>query len=133
MAYASLGLPVSHGFSNNETAFTYLISGTCTASDVGKAVALDTAAANTVKLAGDNDVIFGRLETFEDRTVLGIKVGAVARQFKQKLPKTAAAITVGQSVSGSATPGAVKAATAQDTNRNIVVEVFADSVSVEKF
>lgn len=128
----SLNQVVSYGFHFEDSAFTYLISGTVTADDVGKAVALDTAAANTVKLAGDNEVIFGRLETFEDRTVLGIKVGTVSRRFKDKLPKTAAAITVGQSVTGSATAGLVKAATAQDTNRNVVVEVGTDFVVVEK-
>ena len=128
----SLNQVVSYGFAFEDAVFTYLISGAVTAADVGKAVSLDTAAANTVKLAADDENIFGRLETFEDRTVLGIKVGAVSRQFKNKLPKTAAAITVGQSVTGSATPGSVKAATAQDTRRNIVVEVGADFVVVEK-
>lgn len=128
----TLNQVVSHGFSFEDAAFTYLVSGAVTAADVGKAVTLDTTATNTVKLAGDNDFIFGRLETFEDRIVLGIKVGAVSRMFKGKLPKTAAAIAVGQSVTGSATLGLVKAATVQDTNRNIVVEVGADFVVVEK-
>lgn len=128
----SLSQVVSHGFSFESAAFTYLVSGAVTAADVGKAVALDITATNTVKLASDNDIVFGRLETFEDRAVLGIKVGAVSRQFKAKFPRTAAAITVGQSVTGSATLGSVKAATAQDTNRNIVVEVGADFVVVEK-
>lgn len=128
----TLNQVVSFGFKFEDSVFTYLISGAVTDADVGKAVALDTTAANTVKLAGDDENIFGRLETFEDRTVLGIKVGAVSRQFKDKIPKTAAAITVGQSVTGSSTPGAVKAATTQDTRRNIVVEVGAGFVVLEK-
>lgn len=128
----SLNQIVSWGYSFEDSMFTYLLAAGITADDVGKAVALDTTAANTVKLAADNEQIFGRLETFEDRTVLGIKVGTVSRVFKAKLPKTAAAITVGQSVTGSTTPGSVKAATTQDTNRNIVVEVGSDFVVVEK-
>lgn len=131
MAY-NIGTPVSYGFTFNDFAFTYLLEASIVAADVGKAVTLDTSAANTVKLAGDNDVTFGRLETFEDRVSLGIKVGAVARKFKDKLPKSAAAITVGQSVTGSATAGSVKAATTQDTDHNIVVEVGADFVVVEQ-
>lgn len=128
----SLSQVVSYGFHFEDAAFTYLISGTVTADDVGKAVAQDTTAANTVKLAGDNDVIFGRLETFEDRVVLGVKVGAVSRMFKDKLPKAANVIALGTSVSGSAVAGIVKQATAQDTNRNVVVEVGTDFVVVEK-
>lgn len=42
------------------------------------AVTLDTAAASTVKLAGDGDRILGRLEVYEDREVEGITVGTVA-------------------------------------------------------
>lgn len=115
---------VSYGFSFENFKFTYLISGSVTLADVGKAVALDTSAANTVKLAGDNDVIFGRLETYEDRAVLGVKVGAVSRKFKDLLQYTGTAPTIGQSVTGSATPGVVKVATSQDIKDNRVVETL---------
>ena len=129
----NLGAPVSYGYPIEDSMFTYLLSGTITIADIGKAVMLDTAAANTVKLTqAAEDVIFGRLETFEDRTALGIKVGTVARGFKDKLPKAANVITVGQSVAGSAVAGIVKAALTQDTNRNIVIEVGTDFVVVEK-
>lgn len=128
----TLNQVVSYGFSFEDAQFTYLISGTVTDADVGKAVAQDTTAANTVKLAGDNDVIFGRLELFEDRAVLGIKVATISRMFKAKLPKAANVIALGTSVSGSAVAGIVKQATAQDTNRNVVVEVGTDFVVVEK-
>lgn len=128
----SLNQVVSYGFAFEDAQFTYLISGTVTDADVGKALAQDTTAANTVKLAGLEDVVFGRLEAYEDRAVLGIKVATVSRQFKAKLPKAANVITVGQSVAGSAVAGVVKAAAAQDTNRNIVVEVGTDFVVVEK-
>lgn len=42
-----------------------------TSADEGKAVTLDTGAANTVKLAGDGDMIIGRLEKVEVRSVEG--------------------------------------------------------------
>lgn len=127
------GSPISHGFVIEDSQFTYLLSGTITIADIGKAVMLDTAAANTVKLTQlAEDVVFGRLETFEDRISLGIKVGTVARNFKGKLPKAANVITIGQSVAGSAVAGIVKAALTQDTNRNIVIEVGTDFVVVEK-
>lgn len=50
-------------------AFQWTFLGTAlTAADVGKAVTLDTSAANTVKLAGDGDKILGILEVVEVRT-----------------------------------------------------------------
>jgi nanoRNase/pAp phosphatase (c-di-AMP/oligoRNAs hydrolase) len=129
----NIGAPVSFGYALEDFMFTYLLSGTITAADVGKAVMLDTAAPNTVKLTqAAEDVIFGRLETFEDRTTLGIKVGTVSRKFKDKLPKAANVITVGQSVAGSAVAGIVKAAASQNTLQNIVIEVGTDFVVVEK-
>lgn len=115
---------VSRGFSFEDFKFTYFVSGTVTAADAGKAVALDTAAANTVKLAGDNDVIFGRLEVYEDRAVLGVKVGTVSRKFKDIVPYTGVAPTIGQSVTGSATEGVVKVATTQNILDNRVVETL---------
>lgn len=78
------------------------------AADVGKAVALDTAAANTVKLAGDGDQIFGRLETFEDRTTEGLKTGSVARQGSLVLPTVSSVPALGVYVIGGGS-GQVKA------------------------
>lgn len=121
-----MGVPnqvVSRGYSFEPYKFTYLISGTVSDADVGKAVTLDTTAANTVKLAGDNDPVFGRLEAVENRSVLGVVVGTVARKFKDILPSTGA-IAIGQNVTGSATAGVVKAATAQDIKDNRVVETI---------
>lgn len=130
MAY-NIGAPVSYGHVLNDFHFTYLLNAAIVAADVGKAVTLDTAAANTVKLAGNADKVFGRLETFEDRTTLGIKVGTVSRKFKDRLPKTAAAIAVGDSVTGSATAGSVITAVTADPS-NIVIEVLTGFVVVEK-
>lgn len=123
---------VTQTFSFPDFTFTMLVSGTVTAADVGKAVALDTTAPNTVKLAGDNDAIFGRLETFEDREQEGIKVGAVSRKFRTVLP-TAAAVTVGAEVVGSATAGAVKPAgtqPAEGLKSNRVIEVLTGNRAV---
>jgi hypothetical protein len=45
------------------------------AADVGKALAIDATAANTFKLAGDGDVIAGRLEVVENRINEGTLIG----------------------------------------------------------
>lgn len=47
--------------------FPFALASGIAVADVGKAVALDTSAANTVKLAADGDVIIGRLEVVENR------------------------------------------------------------------
>lgn len=121
---------VSYGFSFEPFKFTYLISGTIVAADIGKAVALDTATPNTVKLAGADDIIFGRLEVYEDRVVLGMKVATVSRKFKDLVPYTGTAPTTGQSVTGSATPGVVKVGTVQNIVDNRVIETLTiDSVN----
>lgn len=74
------------GFQFEDAQFTCLISGSPTSSDVGKAVSQDTGAANTVKLAADDDVIVGRLMAVENRVQEGIVVATVAFQFLDKLP-----------------------------------------------
>ncbi len=89
--------------------FTFILHASITAADVGKAVALDTTAEATVKLAGDNEAIFGRLETFEDRVVEGIKVGTVATKGIMRVPYTGS-VVVGTVLVGSATAGSVKPA-----------------------
>lgn len=121
----------------------YLASG-ITKADEGKAVTLDTTAANTVKLAGDGDPILGRLEVVEVRVGEGVNVGTVALKGGLKLPlKSAETVNVGDAVQGAGS-GEVKAlAVSQDTaagggatdiahashdGRNIVVEVGADFV-----
>jgi hypothetical protein len=130
-----VGVPnqvVSWGFTLEDFIFTYLMSGTPSTSDVGKAVSLDTTGTNTVKLTADGDVIFGRLETFEDRTLLSIKVGAVARKFKNKLPAAVGhGIAVGDRIVGAA-GGLVKKDAAASASNPIVVEVGTDFVVAEK-
>lgn len=125
---------VSYGFPIDVTIFTYLLAPAVAAADVGKAVSLDTSAANRVKLAADGEQIFGRLETYEDRDSLSIKTGAVSRLFKEKLPAASGhGIAVGNRVVGAGS-GLVRlaAAGAETTgNRTIVVETGATYVVVE--
>lgn len=103
---------VAHSFSYPDYTFSMNVSGAVTQADVGKAVTLDSGAENTVKLAGDGDHVYGRLETIETGGLDGLTVGAISRKFRAILP-TAAAVTVGAEVTGSATAGAVKPTAAQ--------------------
>ena len=123
---------VAHSFSFPDFTFTMNVSGTVTDADIGKAVAIDTTAANTVKLAGNNDHIFGRLETLEQNGLDGLKVGAISRKFRAILP-TAASVAVGDEVSGSATAGAVKPTTtqpAEGAKSNRVLQVLTGNRAV---
>lgn len=131
---------VAHSFSFPDFTFTMNVSGTVTAADVGKAVALDTAAANTAKLAGDGDTIMGRLETIETGGVDGLTVGAIARKFRAKLPVKAGltgvnAVAVGDTVVGAGA-GEVKAmnngsAKTPNPALNTVIEIGAGYAVVE--
>lgn len=101
----------------------FVLTAGITAADVGKAVAISTAAPNTVKLAAADEEIIGRLETVEIRTTEGINVGTVALKGAMTLPYTGTAPAYGSQVTGSATPGVVKAATAAAVGRqNFVVD-----------
>lgn len=62
------------------------LAASITAAHVGKAMAQDTSAPNTVKPAGDGDEIVGVLLTYEDRINEGQKVGTVTFRFAKKLP-----------------------------------------------
>lgn len=106
---------------------TFRLAAGITSADTGKAVSLDTSAANTVKLAGDGDTIIGYLETYEDR-----QVGAVALNFTEKLPiATSATVAVGDTVVGAGN-GEVKAAAAPNHSINYVTEVANGFATVVK-
>lgn len=107
---------------------TFNLPTTLTTADIGKAVTLDSSAANKVKLAGLDEKIIGRLETVEARSASQV-VGAVSLEGVFKLPIGAAqTITVGQTVVGLGTAtGTVKAAAAADLTDNFVVEVNASA------
>lgn len=128
---ATIGQSISlAGIFFEEFQLPFNLEASITKDDIGKAVSLDSSAANTVKLAGDGETIVGRLETFEERTVEGINVGTVAVKFAAKLPiNTGAAGTfaVGDTAVGSAVAGQVKVlgggTPTPDHSINYVVEV----------
>lgn len=100
---------------------------------VARAIALDPSAPNSAKLAGDGDVIIGRLSSFENRKVEGIVVGAVEFRFSNTLPiADGATVEVGDTVVGAG-DGKVKAAATNDPNVNFVAEIIGDMAVVCKF
>lgn len=121
----------------NAWLFTMKLASGITAADIGKAVALDTSAANQVKLAGAGDRIFGRLEVYEESGL-----GTVALKFIETLPVvTGATFAVGDTaigasdtVKGQVTPrrNAGDTANEADPNQNLVVEVRTGLVVVAK-
>lgn len=127
------------GYYFEDSIFTFNLKTGITQADIGKAVSLDTSAANTVKLAGDGDVIIGRLETVENRTVEGTLVGAVALRFAELLPiKSGETVAVGDTVVGAGN-GEVKAlksgepaASAPNYAMNFVAEVIGTNAVVVK-
>lgn len=127
------------GFHQENFMLTMKVSGASSVTDsrlmVGKAVSLDTTAANTVKLAADGDIIIGRLESFENRAVEGVVVGAVAFRFAGRFPiKAGETVVVGNTVIGAGA-GEVKAAAALAGNLayNFVAEVIGTEAVVVKF
>ena len=104
---------VAHSFSHPDFTLTMNLSGAPALTDVGKAASLDATGSNTAKLAADNDVILGRLETVETGGLDGLTVGAIARKFQARLPIKAGltgfnAVAVGDTVCGAGA-GEVKA------------------------
>lgn len=83
---SQIGSVSMNGLFHEDAMYGVYISGTVTQADIGKALTIDTTAANTFKLAGDDAVIHGRLESFEDRTVEGVKVGTMAAAGVMKFP-----------------------------------------------
>lgn len=133
---------VTQLFTFSDFRFTYAVSGAVTAADVGKAVALDTTAPNTVKLAGDGDAIFGRLEVIENRTQEGLVVGTISRKIRAKLPLAGSLNALNTPVVGDTVVGAgggnVKSKNngtvrQPDLTDNTVIEVGTGYVVVEKF
>lgn len=135
MAY-SLNAVVPSSFSFPDFTFTMNVSGSVTRSDVGKAVSLDTTADNTVKLAGDGDEIYGRLESFEDGGLDGLTVGAISRKFRAPLPVKAGltginAVARGDTVVGAGN-GEVKAlnnGTAKTPDRSLNTTLTAPAAN----
>ena len=101
-----------HGYNFEEWIFTFnaaadiiTLHNTANKSAIGLAVELDDTAAvlgtGTVKLASDGGVIFGRIESVEQRKQEGTQLVAVALKFMQYMPQSAAVITQGTSLQGA--------------------------------
>ena len=73
----NIGVTSLRGLNQEDFSYTFNLASTITADDVGKAVTIDTGAANKVKLAGDGEVIIGILTNVEVRTAEGVYVGTV--------------------------------------------------------
>ena len=132
MAYTPNAV-VTYQYSFEDFTFTYYLATGITAADVGKAMTLDTSGTNKMKLALAGDPIFGRLETYENRTQEGVVVGAVSRKFRSKLPTTGT-VAIGDNLVGSATAGlSATGAVPAGHPRNTVVEVGTGFAIVEKF
>lgn len=118
------------GFHWEYSSLTFNLAAEVTAADVGKAVSLNGTVPNSVKLAADGDAIVGYLSTFEDRTVEGIKVGAVELQFANLLPiADGATVTVGSTVVGAG-GGRIKNAGTNNPRNNFVAEIIGTNAVV---
>ncbi|KVL49971.1 MULTISPECIES: hypothetical protein [Burkholderia cepacia complex] len=98
--------------------------------DEGKAVSIDPTAPNTVKLAGDGDLLAGRLETIENRVTEGLNVGTVSLEGGLDFPvKAGYAATPGDRLVGGGGGTVRKADPAKDAFGGYspwcVVEVLA--------
>ena len=113
------------GIPQNEFRFTFNLATGITKADEGKPVALDTSANNTVKLAGDGDVIIGNLKVVENRIVEGILVGTVEMKGGFTWTKSGT-VNRGDGVVGAGS-GAVKTGT---NARTLVVAVGSTTVDV---
>lgn len=107
------------GIPQPDFSFTFKLHASITAADIGKPVAMSTVA-NTVILATTGSKILGMLATYEDRTIEGIKVGAVETKGGFNFPVLAAdPLVIGDSVVGGAA-----ATVKQGTDaRNVVVNI----------
>lgn len=120
------------GFEDDRYTYTWNLSNLSTdprtgadfsPSGVEYALAQDTTATMTARPAsGADQEIVGSLFSYENRVAEGIIVGAVKRKGTFKFRYTGTAPTLGQSVACSATPGKVKAASA-NVRGNTVLEV----------
>lgn len=119
------------GFTFGDFSLTFNLATAVVEADIGKPMTLDTTTGTTMKVAGDGDVIFGRLETFEARTAG--KVGTVSTKFVQKFPvKAADALAVGDTAVGSVISGEIKKAPANDHSQNYVIAIASGVATLAK-
>ena len=130
MAEIGIGISLA-GMTHEKFHYPFYLKAGITTADIGKAVALDTAA-NTVDLAAADEKIIGMLVTVEDRSVEGVLVGTVALKggFNFTIAN-AQVVAVGDTVIGAGA-GQVKAAVAADHADNFVVQVTGSIATVVK-
>lgn len=128
MAIIGAGVTL-RGQTQPDSRYTFILDAAIVVGDIGKAVSIKAGSANTVKLAAAGELVVGRLYSFEDRTVEGIKVGTVETRGGFVLTTTGV-VAVGDSVVGDAIAGTVKAGA---DSRNRVVEIPAAGTAVVLF
>lgn len=128
MAIIGAGVTL-RGQTQPDSRYTFILDAAIVVGDIGKAVSVKAGSANTVKLAAAGELVVGRLYSFEDRTVEGIKVGTVETRGGFVLTTTGV-VAVGDSVVGDAIAGTVKAGA---DSRNRVVEIPAAGTAVVLF
>lgn len=111
--------------------FTWNLNSAVVAADVGKPMSVDTAAANTAKIAADGDAVMGSLASYENRVQEGIKVGTISHKTGVKYTYTGTAPTVGGQIQGAGS-GNVKTLTGSNARfPHIVVSVNTTDTTVE--
>lgn len=128
MAIIGAGVTL-RGQTQPESRYTFVLDAAIVVGDIGKAVAIKAGSANTVKLAAAGELVVGRLYSFEDRTVEGIKVGTVETRGGFVMTTTGV-VAVGDSVVGDAIAGTVKAGA---DSRNRIVEILTGTTAVVLF
>lgn len=128
MAIIGAGVTL-RGQTQPESRYTFVLDAAIVVGDTGKAVSIKAGSANTVKLAAAGELVVGRLYSFEDRTVEGIKVGTVETRGGFVMTTTGV-VAVGDSVVGDAIAGTVKAGA---DSRNRIVEIPAAGSAVVLF
>lgn len=126
----SLSLVTHYAMHDEDNHYPWNLSGNLTYANVGAAMAVDTTAPATARLATTGDIIIGRLEQVEVRSVEGVTVGTIAMSGGMILPidTTAGSVApaIGDSVEGGVIPGTVvKLAPAQGRG-NIVTGFSPD-------
>lgn len=138
---AAIGKVSLRGIVHDDFQYTFNVkASTVVAADAGvKAVSVDTAAANQVKLAADANRILGLLGVYENRVAEGIEVGTVLLQggytFTMKAsPSGPEMPAVGDFIVGAGAGLVRKATTAElalgDKSNWQVVEIAADNLTV---
>lgn len=128
MAIIGAGVTL-RGQTQPESRYTFVLDAAIAVEHIGKAVSIKAGSANTVKLAAAGELVVGRLYSFEDRTVEGIKVGTVETRGGFVMTTTGV-VAVGDSVVGDAIVGTVKAGA---DSRNRIVEILTGTTAVVLF